>query len=65
MYLFGVQFIYLYQLLLLGIRVKIKGEARTSWPVYLNNPQHRYTGHEEYMLIRHYFAGGYSGKYAT
>ncbi|XP_033226359.1 arrestin domain-containing protein 17-like [Belonocnema kinseyi] len=44
-----------------GIRVKIKGEARTSWPVYLNNPQHRYTGHEEYMSIRHYFAGSYSG----
>ncbi|XP_033226512.1 arrestin domain-containing protein 17-like [Belonocnema kinseyi] len=45
-----------------GIRVRIKGEAHTSWTVRINQHLTRYLGHEEYFSTRYYIAGSESGE---
>lgn len=41
-----------------GIKIKVKGEAKTSWNRTEGKGQTRYTGHEEYLARKQYLLGG-------
>ncbi|XP_051165267.1 arrestin domain-containing protein 17-like [Leptopilina boulardi] len=43
-----------------GLKIKGKGEAKTSWNTSAGKGQTRYTGHEEYFSIKQYLTGGES-----
>ena len=56
----------------LGIRIKFKGAANTSWTIERTEKDsdgnnrtvsETVTGHEEYFKLEHYLLGSASGKY--
>ena len=46
-------------ILFLGFKIKIHGEAKTSWKI----GKHRFRGHEVYFSNKYYHVGGESKHY--